>query len=119
MIKTVIQFILLSIWVVGCNLKREPILNIDTKALEKISDTTTHSSFIIRNDGNKMLLIEDVISSCACTILLLKKGDSILPNKSLVVPITFEKDSINERKLILITLKTNTVPKLRTIKIVI
>jgi hypothetical protein len=118
MIKKISKF-LIAICIISCNQKNEPILYVDATSLEKINDTTTHSSFIIRNDGNKTLVIEDFISSCACTVLQLKKGDSILPSKSMVVPITFERDTPNVKKLILITLKANTVQKLKTIKVVI
>jgi hypothetical protein len=107
------------ICLVNCNSKKAPILNVDTSQLEKINDTTTRSSFIIKNDGNKTLVIEDFISSCTCSVLDLKKGDSILPNKFISIPITFERDSPYVKKIVLITIKANTIPQLKTIKVVI
>ena len=37
----------------------------------------------------------------------------------MVVPISFERDTPNVKKLILIIIKANTVPELKTIKVVI
>ena len=107
------------IFLVGCYQKSEPVLSVDTRLLEKINDTTTNSSFIISNIGNKVLIIEDFLSSCDCTIPKLQKGDSVLPGKSLLVPIQFKRTTNKEKILIAITLKTNTLPKVKTIKIVI
>ncbi len=118
MIKKICAFIII-IFIGGCSQKNGPILNIDSALLEKINDTTTSSSFTIHNLGNKTLIIEDFVSSCDCTVPQLQKGDSVLPGKSLIVPIQFERTSNKEKKIITITLKTNTSPKLKTIKIVI
>lgn len=118
MTNRILTFILI-ISLVSCHPKKYPVLYIDTALLEKINDTTKHSSFIIENKGNGILVIEDFVASCECTVLKMHKGDSILPGKSLVVPITIERDGKKEKKIIVVTLRTNTIPKLSTIKVII
>lgn len=109
---------IIIIFCAGCNHNNGPALTIDTKLLKQMSDTVTSSSFRIHNSGNKVLIIEDIISSCECTILQLQKGDSVLPGKSLKIPIQFERSGNKQKQLVTITLKTNTLPKLTTIKFI-
>lgn len=115
--------ILLTISLFGlfsCKSSNPPTLIIDSSHVKSINDTTTSSILILKNTGDKTLVLEDFSSSCDCTILNLKKGDSILGGKSLEVPFTIQRNKLDTtKKIINVVFKSNSKPILNSVKFVI
>jgi hypothetical protein len=76
-------------------------------------------SIIIKNIGNKDLVVENFTTTCACTLIKLQKGEKIKPNDSLIVPVVVEKlDSSAAAKVVYISIRTNTQPAITTLSFV-
>jgi hypothetical protein len=93
-----------------------PFLKIDSSRLQHLPDTASKASMTLYNTGGEKLVIEDFVVSCGCTVPSLEKGISINTGDSLFVPMTFERDSSKKKKVVVITLKSNSQPRINTIK---
>jgi hypothetical protein len=100
----ILFFVLFSI---GCN-EKQAVIKVDLSEFQNIKPTDSISTFTIKNNGDKALVIEDYTSSCQCTVVNLSKGLTIMPADSVVVKLNFKR---NENKTkVHITLKSNTNP---------
>lgn len=80
----------------------------------EVENTTT---FIVKNTGDKPLIIEDVSASCGCTMPE-KPTEPILPGKTDNITVTFKSKpgQFNEQKKT-ITVTANTEPKVHKLEI--
>ena len=79
---------------------------------QKLNIKETVRSFTIKNTGNSPLIIENFTTSCECTLLNLRKEQTILPQDSLEVNLEIEQEKVGSGNLIYLTLKTNATPRL-------
>jgi hypothetical protein len=81
--------------------------------------TGKQKSIIIKNTGDKDLIVENFTTTCDCTLIKLKKGEKVKPNDSLIVSVVVEKpDSSTAAKMVYISIRTNTTPAISTLSFV-
>lgn len=93
--------------------KSEPKLVLDLKNINKLD---TVRSFTIKNSGNKPLIIENFTTSCECTVINLKKNQTISPNEIIKVGMKVEKSKVGTGNFIYLTIKTNAIPRLTSFR---
>ncbi|MFV0604907.1 MAG: DUF1573 domain-containing protein [Niabella sp.] len=91
--------------------KTEPKISIDISNLNNQRDSIR--TFTIRNIGTGKLSILDIVTSCECTALNLKKGAIIEPKDSVRVNVKINpKEQDADNMNIFVTIKTNAKPQL-------
>jgi hypothetical protein len=112
--------LVVTVNLLSCKQNNTLTFKIDTSKVENLNDTVTQSLLVLHNYSDKNIIIEDYKVSCSCTALQINKGEKISSNDSLIVPISFARDTIKKNKqVITLTLKTNTKPQLHTVKIIL